>query len=153
MATRVTSKPSRLYEQDFYVWTERQAAALREQRLAELDLAHLAEEIEALGRAARSAILNNAGVVIEHLLKLQHSPASAPRNAWRATVREHRRRLQLDLTPRLGQILAAELPRLYALVMRDTAAALADHGEAQAAAALPEACPFSLEQILGDWLP
>ena len=27
------------------------------------------------------------------------------------------------------------------------------HGEQQAAAALPGVCPYSLEQILGDWEP
>jgi hypothetical protein len=30
---------------------------------------------------------------------------------------------------------------------------LLDHGEHVAADALPEACPFGLEQIEGDWLP
>jgi hypothetical protein len=28
-----------------------------------------------------------------------------------------------------------------------------DHGEHAAADALPEACPYMLDQITGDWLP
>ena len=56
MATRQKD----LYAEDFYVWTQAQAEALR--RLAEtrwngpLDLEHLAEEVEDLGRSTRNAV-------------------------------------------------------------------------------------------------
>jgi hypothetical protein len=153
MATRVRPKAKQLYEQDFYVWTEVQAGLLRERRFEDLDLENLIEEVEALGRAEKSRVLNNASVIIEHLLKLQHSAAPEPRNAWRATIREHRRRLRRDLTPRLQQALRDELATLYGEVRADTAAMLADYGEAAAAAALPASCPYSLEQITGDWWP
>ena len=73
-------------------------------------------------------MLNNARVVIEHLLKLDHSPAQEPRNGWRATVREHRSRLEVDLTPRLRQVLAEELPRIYGIARKDAAASMRDHG-------------------------
>ena len=153
MATQVRPKTKDLYEEDFYVWTEAQAALLRERRFEALDLANLIEEVAALGRSEKSKVLNNASVIIEHLLKPQHSPAPEPRNAWRASVREHRRRLRRDLTPRLRQILTAELPELYAEVRDDTAALLRDHGEDAAAAALPQRCPYTVEQITGDWWP
>jgi hypothetical protein len=153
MATRIKRPPKDLYEEDFYVWAERQAALLRARRLKELDLENLIEEVEALGRAERSKVLSNAAVIIEHLLKLQHSLTKEPRNAWRASVREHRRRLRRDLTPRLRQILRDELPLLYEEVRTDTEALLRDHGERAAADALPEICPYSLDQITGDWLP
>jgi hypothetical protein len=51
------------------------------------------------------------------------------------------------------QILGAELPALYAEVRDDTAALLCDHGEDSAAEALPEACPYTVEQITGVWWP
>lgn len=72
---------------------------------------------------------------------------------WRASAREHRRRLHRDLTPRLRQILDAELPVLYAEVRDDTASLLRDYQEAAAADALPAACPYTLDQITGDWWP
>jgi Domain of unknown function DUF29 len=153
MATRVRIKARDLYDEDFYVWTEQQAALLRERRFDALDLANLIEEVEGLGDAKKSAVLNNASVIIEHLLKLQHSPAQEPRNVWRASAREHRRRLRRDLTPRLRQILGAELSALYAEIRDDTAALLRDHREDSAADALPEACPYTVEQITGDWWP
>lgn len=118
MATQVRTNKD-LYEQDFYVWTEAQAALLRERRFEALDLANLIEEIEGLGDAKKSAVLNNASVVIEHLLKLQHSPAKDPRHGWMDSVAEHRRRLEFELTPRLVQILREELPRVYRLTRCD----------------------------------
>ena len=56
MATRQED----LYAEDFYTWTQAQAAALR--RLAEtrwngpLDLEHLAKEVEDLGRSTRNTV-------------------------------------------------------------------------------------------------
>jgi hypothetical protein len=56
MATRT----EKLYEEDFYVWTQCQADALR--RLAEtrpnldLDFPHLIEEVEDLGTSQRDAV-------------------------------------------------------------------------------------------------
>ena len=54
MVMRATT-PSQLYEADFYAWTKQQAIELR--RLAKtrpnlpLDLAHIAEEIQDLGKS------------------------------------------------------------------------------------------------------
>ncbi len=153
MATKVKPRASNLYQEDFYVWTERQAELLRARRFDELDLDNLIEEVEDLGGALKRSVMNNAAVVLEHLLKLQHSPASDPRNGWRASVREHRRRLKFDLTPRIRQLLQEELPSIYAMARDDAAAAMRDHGEHAAADALPAECQDSLEQILGAWMP
>ena len=153
MARAIRPKPKELYDEDFYVWSEVQAGLLRERRFEALDLENLIEEVEGLGRAEKSRVLNNASVIIEHLLKLQHSPAQEPRNLWRASIREHRRRLRRDLTPRLSKILEAELATLYAEIRDDTAALLRDHGEHAAADALPATCPYTLDQITGDWWP
>jgi hypothetical protein len=153
MASRIKSKPSGTYEQDFYVWVGRQAELLRARRFEDLDLDQLIEEMEALARAELNAVLSNASIIIEHLLKLEHSPASEPRPGWRASVREHRRRLRRELTPRLRQLLTSALPELYHEVRDDTAALLRDHGETKAADALPELCPYDLERLTGSWLP
>ena len=88
-----------------------------------------------------------------HLLKLQHSPAQNPRLAWRETVRTQRTRLLNDLTPSLDRHLADRLPDLYARARHDAEASLRDHGEHAAADALPAACPYTPDQITGDWLP
>lgn len=66
---------------------------------------------------------------------------------------EPRTRLLNDLTPSLRHHLADNLAGLYARARHDAAASLRDHGEDAAADALPETCPYSVDQITGDWLP
>jgi hypothetical protein len=153
MATQVRPKSKDLYEEDFYVWSEAQAALLRERRFEALDLANLIEEVEGLGDAKKSAVLNNASAIIEHLLKLQHNPAQDPRHSWMDSIAEHRRRLEFELTPRLRQILEEELPRVYAITRCTTDRKLRLYGEDAAADALPTTCAYTVEQITGDWWP
>jgi hypothetical protein len=153
MATRTRPKVGDLYVEDFYVWTEVQAGLLRKRQFEALDLQNLIEEVEGLGDAKKSAVLNNASVIIEHLLKLQHSPARDPRRGWSESILEHRTRLELELTPRLRQILDEELPRVYGLTRRGTERKLRLYGEDAAADALPATCPYTPDQITGDWWP
>jgi Domain of unknown function DUF29 len=153
MASKLRAKPAELYETDFYVWALAQADLLRARRFDALDLDNLIEEVEGLADTKLAAVLSNAAVVIEHLLKLQHSPATDPRNSWRASVREHRRRLWIESTPRLTEMLGDRLPELYARARDDAAAGMRDHGEHTAAEALPTACPYTLDQVTGDWWP
>lgn len=153
MATRLDTKAPELYDADLYLWAERQAELLRARRFDELDLTNLIEQVEDLGGGLKRSVLNNAAVILEHLLKLEHSPARDPRNGWRATIREHRRRLRIELTPRLRQILSDELANVYQMARQDAAAALRDHGEDLAADALPENCRYTVDQLAGGWLP
>jgi hypothetical protein len=152
MATKVSTRAS-LHDDDFYAWTRQQVALLRSRRFGALDLDHLIEAIEDLGDMQREAAFSNARVVLEHLLKLAHSPAQDPRNGWRATVREHRARLELGLTPRLRQALQDELARVYDIARRNADGALRDHGEPAAADALPATCPYTIDQLTADWWP
>jgi hypothetical protein len=153
MATQIKPEKKSLYDQDFYVWTEVQAELLRQRRFDELDLPNLIEEVEGLGDSKKSAVLSNATVVIEHLLKLQHSPATDPRPGWMDSILEHRNRLEYELTPRLRQILQDELLRVYSVARRTADRRLRMHGENAAADDLPATCPYSVDQIIGDWWP
>jgi hypothetical protein len=153
MATRIKAAEGDLYERDFYLWAERQAELLRAGRLGDLDLDNLLLEVEGLADSRRSAARSRIRTIIEHLLKLEHSPATDSRAGWRDTVRAQRDDLRDDLTPRLRAIAEAELPELYARGRERAAGSMRDHGEAAAADGLPETCPYDLERITGDWLP
>ena len=152
MATRIKSTAKNLYDEDFYVWAQSQAELLRDKRFDELDLANLIEEVEDLGGALERSVRSRARTIMEHLLKLQHSRAQDPRLGWRATVRTQRSELLNDLTPSLRRRLADNLPELYGRARHDADGSLRDNGE-HAAAALPTTCPYTLDQITGDWLP
>jgi hypothetical protein len=152
MATRVKPR-SDLHADDLYAWSRAQTELLRAGRFGELDLAHLIEEIEDVGGAMKRAARKRIRTIIEHLLKLEHSPASEPRAGWRATVRTQRVRLRDTLTPTLRREVEGELAELYEDARDLTEGALRDHGEHAAADALPRTCPYTLDQLTGNWLP
>ena len=154
MATRL----QRLYEEDFFASTKDQVTALR--RLSELrpneelDLEHLIEEVEDLGASRRKAVRSQIRRILEHLLKLEHSPSSNPSVGWREAIIDARAELRDDLTPTLRRDAQAALDELYDQARRDAAQRLRLHGEDEAAASLPTACPYTLDQILDeDWPP
>jgi hypothetical protein len=153
VTTRVKPTAKDLYDADPYAWAHDQAALLRAGRFDALDLEHLIEEVEDLAGSLKSAARSRATTVMAHLLKLQHSPAQNPRLAWRETIRTQRTRLLNDLTPSLRRHLAGRLSELYARARHDAEGSLHDHGEDDAADALPATCPYTLDQITGDWLP
>ncbi len=153
MATRATVRESCLYEQDVYAWSRAQALLLRAGRFADLDLEHLIEEVEDMAGALKRSARQGVRTIIEHLLKLQHSPAQEPRAGWRASIRAQRVRLRDALTPSLAREIESELPELHRDARGLAEGALRDHGEEAAAAALPAACPYSLAEITGEWLP
>jgi hypothetical protein len=153
MATRIKPVKKDLYHEDFYLWTQRQAEVLRAGRYQELDLEHLIEEIEDSGSAGKRSVRSRARTIVEHLLKLEHSPAVGPGAARRDTIRAQRDDLLDELTPTLRRELEQELDGLYAQARKRAEGSLRDHGEPPAAEALPGTCPYSLDQITGDWLP
>ena len=60
------------YDDDFYAWTQHQAAVLREMPVSDnrFDREHLVEEIEDLGKSERDAMRSQIRRIIEHLLNL-----------------------------------------------------------------------------------
>ncbi len=76
------------YDDDFYAWTQHQAAVLREMPAADnrFDREHVAEEIEDLGKSERDAVRSQVRRIIEHFLKLQYSPAQEPRYGWMRSI-------------------------------------------------------------------
>jgi Domain of unknown function DUF29 len=146
-----------LYETDFYAWTQAQAKELR--RFARtrpnvpLDLAHLAEEIQDLGRSEYEAAFSLMQRVIEHLLLIEHSPATEQRLHWADEIDEFRDQLERKLSPAIRRRLKREFEEAFARARRRVQRKLTRYGETQAAAMLPPECPYTLEQVVGDWLP
>ena len=62
------------YDTDFYAWTQAQAAAIRAGTWDAVDRAHLAEEVEDVGKSERRALVSHLRVLLTHLLKWQVQP-------------------------------------------------------------------------------
>ena len=153
MATRIKPTTKHLYEQDFYAWSKAQADLLRAGRYSDLDLEHLIEEVDDLGESLKRSVRSRLRTIIEHLLKLEHSPAQAPRGGWYDTILTQRSDLLDELTPSIRREIEPALPELYERTREKTATSLRKHGENAAADALPPTCPYTFDQIIGDWLP
>ena len=76
------TREQRLYDKDFWTWTQEQAAALRRREFGAVDWDNVIEEIETLGRSERSAWTSYCANVIAHLLKIEQSPVSRDLNRW-----------------------------------------------------------------------
>ena len=142
MATR----KAELYDEDFYQWSREQAAALRrlsaERWNGPLDLEHLALEVEDLGDERRNAVRSQLRRLIEHCLKLEHSPATDPRAGRLDTIDHARAEIADRVTPTIRRDAEAQLPEALRPGARVARRALERHGEGDATAALPGAVPL-----------
>lgn len=77
------------YGNDFYSWTQQQAALLKSGQFSELDLANLIEEIESLGRSEKRELESRLTVLLLHLLKWQYQPVRRSRS-WELSIDEQR---------------------------------------------------------------
>lgn len=134
-----------LYEQDFFAWTQEQAARLRELRGVDtIDIEYVAEELEDLGRERRDSVQSSIERLFEHLLKLAASPSQAPRGLWRREARSFAKNARRKFSPGMRQHIDMASAWVDAVKMaRDE---LSDYGETLAPT--KTACPFSLDEIL-----
>jgi hypothetical protein len=148
MAKQLAREPDEaaLYESDFYTWCMREARLLREGRLAELDLPNLAEEIESLGNEQEHALGSSLRIVLVHLLTWRYQPKRRTRS-WAGTIVRERGNYEVRLrrNPGLKPHQAELLADAYRRARREAAAETG-----LPLAALPEPCPFTLEQALDD---
>jgi hypothetical protein len=140
-----------LYEHDVYAWAMHTATLLREKRFNELDIEHLAEEIESVGASERRELQNRLEVLIAHLLKLHYLSQLRAQNerGWQATIREQRRKIKTclqdnpSLKPKLETMLLSAYPDAVDQV-------IAQVGVDESL--FPSSCPYRLEQVLdGDF--
>lgn len=147
------------YDTDIVQWSERQAGLLQLRIAGQLvndadfDWPNITEEIESVGRSERSALASRVRTIIEHLAKLEASPAIEPRAGWQDTVVRARTEIEvlLEDSPSLRQKLDETLERELVRALRLAASALTLHNEK---ARVPlEPIRYSAEQVLGPWFP
>ncbi len=138
------------YEDDVVAWSTEQARFLREGRLELLDIAHLAEEIEDLGKSEQRELANRIAVLLAHLLKWQLQPGRRGAS-WQVTIRNLRRGIarRLEETPSLRPKLSD--PDWWAGIWDD---ATAQAAEETGLSDFPETCPWASSEVVDqEWLP
>jgi len=132
------------YERDFYAWANEQAALLRAGRLNEADTAHIAEEIESMGKAEQRELVSRLTVLLLHLLKWRVQPGMRG-SSRQATIKVERRDLSRLLrdNPSLKSKLGEAMGDAYgdAIILAASETGLSEGG-------LPSSCPWSFEQAM-----
>jgi hypothetical protein len=137
-------KLARLYEKDYHLWAETNAQLLRDERFAELDLAHLVEEVEDMAGNHRRQLSSRLDVLILHLLKWEFQPSLRSRS-WSTTIDVQREAIArlLRKNPSLKPLVEEEVADSYPVAVTG---ASGDTGIPKKL--FPKTCPYTKEQIL-----
>ena len=133
-----------LYDRDFYAWANEQAGLLRAGKLALADIAHIAEEIESMGKTEKRELISRLIVLLAHMLKWQYQPERRGKS-WRNTISYQR----LDVVDHLADnpSLRAKLGQAVEDAYKRARLVAANETDLDADA-FPAACPWSFEHII-----
>src|SRR5262245_33342319 len=149
-----TAAPTRhlapcLYNEDFYAWIRATVELLRQRRFTEIDITHLAEELEDMGKRERRALESYIRNVMLHLLKWRAQPENRGAS-WRQSIRNGR--IEIHKLLRDSPSLGAQVPQM---IEDEYPAARADASDETGLTeeTFPTQCPFTAEQVLdaGFW--
>ena len=139
-----------LYDQDLSAWAAHNANLLRAGKFSDLDVVHLIEELDDMGKSEKRGIYSHQKVLLMHLLKWQFQPHKQT-SSWRYTIRNARRELKdlIDDNPSLKSWPQIKLQSAYqdAVILAGSETSL-DERE------FPSDCPYTVEQLLNEeWFP
>ena len=140
MASR--SIPS--YNSDIVAWANEQARLLRAGDFAALDIEHIADEVEDVGKSEQRELESRMALLLCHLLKWQFQPGRRG-TSWQKTIAAQREGLDLRIkrTPSLKASLAD--PDWQRLAWLDAV----DQAEKETGLdVFPDACPWTVAQAL-----
>ncbi|MFZ1028219.1 MAG: DUF29 domain-containing protein [Limnoraphis robusta] len=103
-----------LYEQDFYLWTQKTAQQLKENQFNEVDIPNLIEEVESMGRSEKRELKSRLIILLMHLLKWHYQPEKRS-ESWRSTITEQRICIEelLEDSPSLKPLLSEVFEDCY----------------------------------------
>lgn len=135
------------YEADVVAWANEQASLIRAGHFDQLDLTHIAEEIEDVGKSEQRELAGRMAVLLAHTLKWKFQPKKRSVSCA-LTIKEQRRLLvrRIQKTPSLGLMLVD--PEWIDEIWVD-AKALAEKETGLDIGTYPEVCPWTMAQAMG----
>jgi hypothetical protein len=135
-----------LHDSDFYAWTQEEASLLRAGKLNVVDMEHIAEEIESMGRNELLQLEDRLIVLQLYLLKWQFQP-NFRGNSWQLSIKEQRVKIARHLrkNPSLKALLDETITDAYgdALIGAEREAGLPEQ-------TFPAVCPWTFAQMMDD---
>ena len=134
------------YEKDVVAWAHEQAELLRSGQLTALDIEHIAEEIEDVGKSEQRELANRMAVLLAHLLKWEYQPTLRSAS-WESTIHAQRNSIdrRIHKTPSLKASLADD--DWWADAWGD-AVLDASKETGMAYSGFPEICPWPADKVL-----
>jgi hypothetical protein len=107
------------YLTDFNSWIDQTTQLLRDRRWQDIDVAHLIEEIQDLGKSEQRAIASQLTRLLLHLLKWQYQPQRRS-DSWLDSITDARTQIELAIedSPSLRHYPAAQLKESYSRARR-----------------------------------
>ncbi|TPW13369.1 MAG: hypothetical protein FD130_1581 [Halothiobacillaceae bacterium] len=132
------------YTADIVAWANEQAALLRSGEFSAIDIEHIAEEIEEVGKSEQRELANRMAVLLSHLLKWQFQP-SYRGASWEKTIKAQRKEIEYSLkeTPSL-KIKFSDRDWLDVIWAKAVAQAVSETG----LDLFPEECIWTNDQIM-----
>ena len=144
-------KTMQRYDTDILAWSQEQARLLRAGRFDLVDIEHIAEEIEDVGKSEQRELASRMTVLLTHLLKWAYQPERRGAS-WEKTIKAQRKDIayHLDETPSLRPKLD-EARWLDVIWSKAVAAAVSETG----LDCFPETCPWLMQEevLRANWYP
>ncbi len=139
------------YDTDIIAWANEQSALLRAGRFSELDIEHLSEEVEDVGKSEQRELAHRMAILLTHLLKWKYQPERRG-SSWDSTIRTQRIAIEARLkrTPSLKA--SVKDSDWWADPWADAVQSF--FNETGFDINLPDVCPWSFESIMNEqWKP
>ena len=134
------------YDKDVVAWANEQAMLLRDGRFSELDIEHIADEVEDVGKSEQRELSSRMAVLMAHLLKWKFQPAFQCRS-WSNTIKTQRFLIKRHLV---------KMPSLRPM-LHDLDWIVVAWGDATLLAQketgidfFPEECVWTIDQVMDD---
>ncbi len=151
MGAKSLARPATsLYDEDFVIWTAETARLLRDGQFGQVDVEHVAEEIEDMGKSYQRELESRLTVLILHLLKWRCQPGKRT-GGWKSTMIGQRAELVrlFRQAPSLRRAVTGAVASVYSTAAKQAAAQTRLPKQV-----FPRECPFSTDEILDeDFLP
>jgi len=134
------------YEEDFYGWTIENISLLRQRKFNEVDMDHIIEEIESLGRSNRRELVSRLGVLIAHLMKWEYQ-SDLKNKSWKGTIVRQRIDIKdvLEENPSLNSQIDEIIVKAYKYAL-----AILEEETPLDLKSVPQKCPYTVQQCLDD---
>ena len=134
------------YASDVFAWANEQAALLRSGNLSAIDIEHIAEEIEDVGKSEQRELANHMVVLLAHLLKWDCQKARRG-SIWQRTIVGQRKEIAYELrhAPSL-KVFFQDTEWLDLVWTRSVISASNETGLDD----FPETCPWTMQQVLSN---